>query len=155
MTVRLSRPLQALVVAAGAAVILFASPVHCGALSERSNPDFTCKLRHKTTNIDSLRRYPPGIRAFLKKQYEPMADRGQPFNDTDVVTHPAPFARFIRGGKTGPYWFLWYEHGGIAYWKKVEVLEVSRGGKMGAVANAMVNTGSLCAATDHLLDGLR
>ena len=139
----------------GAVAILFATPARCGSLTQNANPAFTCKLRHKTTNIDSLRRYPPNIRSYLKKQFEPMADRGQPFNDTDVVTHPAPFARFIRGGKAGSYWFLWYEHGGIAYWKKIEIFEVGRHGSVGAVANAMANSGSLCAATDHLLDGLR
>jgi hypothetical protein len=154
MTKRSRAHVKNFAVLAGAVAILFATSIECGAWSD-SNPDFTCKLRHRSTNIDSLRRYPPNIRAYLKKQFEPMADRGQFYNNTDVVTRPAPFARFIRGGKAGAYWFLWYEHGGIAYWKKVEVFGVGHGGRVASVANAMVNSGNLCAATDHLLDGLK
>jgi hypothetical protein len=137
---------------AGAVGILIATPIHCGALSGAPpNPDFICRLKHKATDIDSLRRYPRPIRVFIAKSFEPMADRDQPYNNTDVVTHPAPFARFIRGGKSGRHWFLWFEHGGISYWKKVAIFD----GGVRPEIEATASSNDLCATTDSLLDRLK
>lgn len=113
-----------------------------------ANPDFTCKLTHPSTTISSMRRLPKAIRAYIKDKAGAMVDRGQFFNSGDVVTKPAPFNRFIRGGKIGAdHWYLWYEHGGFAYWKQIALFD-----KKGAVT-AEAHGGDLCAQTDALLNG--
>ncbi len=73
--------------------------------------------------VDSLKALPAAVRAAVG----PMADRGEDFNPTDVIIKPAPGRRFIRAGETGGRWFVWYEQGGIAYWKQILILD---GGKV-------------------------
>ena len=85
------------------------------ATAANPDPDISCKFRHASKSVASLAKMPGPIRAFVSAKIGPMADRGQFFNATDVVERPAPFDRFIRGGTIGQHWFLWYEHGGIAY----------------------------------------
>jgi hypothetical protein len=82
-----------------------------------------------------------------------MADRGEFFNAGDVVERPAPFDRFIRGGEIGEKWFVWYEHGGIAYWKQILIFGSDPSGTLHVIAEAH-GTGQvgLCAQTDRLLD---
>src|SRR5436190_7535255 len=86
-----------------------------GATVPSDNPDFTCTLSHPARNVNSLRLLPSPLRSYIKAKIGPMADRGAFFNSGDVVIKPGPFDRFIRGGKVGGYWFVWYEHGGFAY----------------------------------------
>jgi hypothetical protein len=115
------------------------------------NPDFTCTLTHPSKSVNSLRRLPGPVKAYVKAHVGAIADRGQFFNSGDVVTRPAPFNRFIRGGSIGDKYFLWYEHGGFAYWKQIVLLD-----RQGAVAAEMHGggAGGMCAQTDALLLGM-
>jgi hypothetical protein len=49
-----------------------------------------------------------------------VADRGQPFNHTDVVDQQLPMRRFLVAGHDGRTWLVAVEHGGRGY--SVEVL---------------------------------
>ena len=72
---------------------------------------------------------PPGVRqAFAEKaklsQFH-MADPGQPFQLTCIVTTPdLPGRRLIFAGISPGYCFIHYEHGGIAYGCDVELFRL-------------------------------
>ena len=92
---------------------------------------------------------------YIKEKVGPIADRGEYFNAGDVVVKPAPFNRFIRGGTIGDYAFLWYEHGGIAYWKQIVILKAGKGGAPRVVAEAHGGGAEgMCSQTDVLVGKL-
>jgi hypothetical protein len=132
-----------------AAALAFGS----AAANPSANPDFTCTLRHKTHDVESLKQLPASIRTLLRGQIGVMADRGEPFNATDVISQPAPANRFIRGGQVGARWFVWYEHGGIAYWKQILIFGSDPSGTPHVIARA-IGRGDLCRQTDGLVAGL-
>jgi len=120
---------------------------------EPVNPDFTCTLSHRSTSMDSLKKLPGPIQKALHDRVGEMADRGEFFNAGDVVQHPAPFDRFIRGGEIGERWYVWYEHGGIAYWKQILIFGSDPSGTPRVIGEAHgVGQSGLCAQTDYLLD---
>lgn len=112
-----------------------------------------CVLKHASHDVLSLRQLPQSIRDALIKQAGEMADRGAFFNATDVVVKPAPFSRFIRAGHTQGTWYVWYEHGGIAYWRQVVLFVIDPAGHVHTSANQTAHGQDLCAMTDALLDG--
>ena len=91
--------------------------------------------------------------AALAGALPPIADSGSPFNSTDSVLDPSlPFRRLIRAGHRGDDWFLWYEHGGLAYYWQVVVARVD-GDRVTTLADAGTVSGTLCAVTDGALAG--
>jgi len=114
-----------------------------------SNPDLTCSFGMPAARMDSLKALPPELRQALQATAGGMADRGEFFNAGDVVSKPAPFNRFIRAGAIGEYWFVWYEHGGFAYWKQIVVF--GREYALHIVANQRATTRDLCAETERLI----
>ncbi len=113
-------------------------------------PDANCRLRHSELRVYSLAKLPANIRQALIAIAGPMADRGQPFNATDVVTKRAPFNRFIRADAYSEYWSVWYEHGGIAYWKQIVILDQEIGLHLATQQRA--TSPDLCADTDRIYD---
>jgi hypothetical protein len=139
-----------------AAALVFAGLLAAGcttgdAKATNDNPDFTCKLMHASRSVSSLRGLPAPIRAYLRDKVGPMADRGAFFNAGDVVIKPGPFDRFIRGGQAAGHWFVWYEHGGFAYWKQIVIFRIDAKGKAWPSAEAHGGA-DLCSDTDALLD---
>jgi len=112
-----------------------------------------CLLKHPSHDVLSLKELPDNIRAALTKLAGGMADRGAFFNAGDAVTTPAPFNRFIRAGETQGKWYVWYEHGGIAYWHQIVVFVIDPSGTVHTETNQISRNASLCEATDALLDG--
>jgi hypothetical protein len=112
-----------------------------------------CVLKHASHDVLSLKKLPANIRDALTKLAGGMADRGQFFNATDVVVKPAPFNRFIRGGETQGKWYVWYEHGGIAYWRQIVLFAIDPSGTVHVEKNITARGADLCEATDALLDG--
>ena len=112
-----------------------------------------CALKHASNDVLSLKKLPQSIRDALIRQAGEMADRGAFFNATDVVVKPAPFSRFIRAGYTQGTWYVWYEHGGIAYWRQVVLFMIDPAGHVHTSANQIAHGQDLCAMTDALLDG--
>lgn len=115
------------------------------------DPNLSCTLRHGGARVDSLKRLPQPVRAALKKLAGDMADRGEFFNAGDVVSKPAPFNRFIRGGIADGHWYVWYEHGGIAYWHHVVIFAADPYAT--PLFNGRSTIADLCAMTDGMLDG--
>lgn len=139
------------IIALTLAAVLAAGCTTADAKVPADNRDFTCRLEHASRSVHSLRQLPAPIRIYIKDKIGPMADRGAFFNAGDVVIRPGPFDRFIRGGQADGHWFLWYEHGGFAYWKQIVIFRITADGKARANAESR-GGGDLCAATDALLD---
>lgn len=130
----------------------------CGvanAATPPADPNWTCVPRHPSTRVDSLKKIPLPIRITLRRIAGAMADRGEFFNDSDDVSRPAPFSRFIRGGEIGTRWFVWYEHGGRSYSRIVVLFGADGSGKTVVLIDRPAKTPDLCAMTDDLLDGMR
>ena len=91
----------------------------------------------------------------LRQLIGPIAEVGAPFNSTDAILDPTlPGRRMIRAGHVEDDWFVWYEHGGIAYfWQAVVARVPSDGGPATALANAETISDTLCAVTDGALAG--
>ncbi|MBL6853519.1 MAG: hypothetical protein ISS15_14320 [Alphaproteobacteria bacterium] len=112
-----------------------------------------CVLKHPSKDTLSLKTLPHGIRDALMKLAGGMADRGAFFNATDAIVKPGPFQRFIRAGETQGAWYVWYEHGGLAYWRQIVLFMVDPSGHVHMSANESAHGRDLCEVTDALLDG--
>ena len=140
-----------------AAAVLAAMALASGAARAANPADatleeaFACHLAHSSKSVASLEKMPEPIRTYISQHIGPMADRGEPFNATDVVMTPRPANRFIRGGEIGERWFLWYEHGGIAYYRNVILFGSDPSGTPHVIATEQgLWTDNLCALTDAL-----
>jgi hypothetical protein len=67
--------------------------------------------------VDDLRKIEPQVLAAFHAKVRPweIANRGKPFNATDVAIHNWPMRRFVLAGSAPGVWFILYEHGGIGY----------------------------------------
>lgn len=67
--------------------------------------------------VDDLKKIDPQVLAVFYSKVRPeyIANRGEKFNSTDVVTENLPARRFVLAGNASRIWFILYEHGGIAY----------------------------------------
>ena len=92
------------------------------------------------------------LRPATPNRFGPMADRGEFFNSTDVIMKPGPANRFIRGGEIGERWYLWYEHGGIAYYRNIVLFSSDPSGTPHIIGEEQgLWIDNLCALTDALL----
>lgn len=121
--------------------------------------DFACKFHHRVQEIGSFAALPAAIQEYLKPKFnfdDPhmggIAPKGGKWNASDAVSEDAPFRRFMRAGHTGNKWFLWWERGGIAYWREFAVFALD-GGKVAVVAHANLPSDNPCTATEAALDG--
>ena len=120
------------------------------------DPNLACSFAHPATSVRTLKDVPDWMRGYIHDHVGAMADAGAPFNATDVVTRSLPFNRFIRGGKVGAYWYLWFEHGGFAYWKQIDVVSPPNAdGKVmrEGTSDRLVGP-TMCATTDAIVDTL-
>lgn len=132
------------------ALLMFsAAPVRADDISR----DLACEFRHPVVEIESVDSFPNPVRAFLRAKLGEMAKRGAYFNATDVITQPAPSRRFIRAGRSGDIWFLWYEHGGIAYNRNIVLLAWRRADAAPRLVTIASYAGNPCSQTDAFLDG--
>jgi hypothetical protein len=96
---------------------------------------------------DSLKALPPHLRKLVQDNAGVMADRGEFFNATDNIVKPGPARRFIRAGESGGRSFLWYDQGGIAFYKQILVFDDTH-----VVAQSRGSwRDNLCSETDRLL----
>jgi hypothetical protein len=131
------------------------------ALADDVSTDLACKFHHGVSEVGSFDAMPPAIVSLVRGKMhagdlpngEIMAPRGGDFNATDVITNPkAPGRRFIRAGHAGDIWFLWYEHGGIAYTKNIAVIALKPDGPH-LFAFVEYFSQNPCVLTDAVLDG--
>jgi hypothetical protein len=117
-----------------------------------SDIDVICTLHHPTSQPNSLDKLPGSLKSWIKSAIGPMADRGQPFDSTDVVTG-LPGTRFLRAGRFGNYWFLMFEQGGITYSKRIVLLHLDL--ELTQVADkTYAPTDDPCPLVDALLDSV-
>ena len=67
--------------------------------------------------VNDLKKIDPEVLNLFYSKVRPdyIANRGEPFNSTDVIVSDHPARRFVLAGSAQGIWFLLYEHGGIAY----------------------------------------
>ncbi|MBV8977624.1 MAG: hypothetical protein JOZ13_09630, partial [Alphaproteobacteria bacterium] len=76
--------------------------------------DLTCRLHHRVSaELNALTKTPQFLQDYVASSIGPMAERGEAFNETDVHLQGLPNARFVRAGRAGNEWYLWYERGGF------------------------------------------
>ena len=115
--------------------------------------DFICTLHHPTSQLNELAKLPGSLKSWIASTIGPMADRGQPFNSTDVVTKGLPATRFLRAGQFGNYWFLMFERGGFGYSKHILLLHLDL--ELSQVADKTYTAqGDPCPMVDALLDSV-
>jgi hypothetical protein len=121
------------------------------AIPANATPNTRCELVTPVQEVSSVSQLPSAPRNLVG----PIADVGAPFNNTDSVTDPSlPFRRMIRAGHRSGDWFVWYEHGGIAYFWQAVVARVSGGGAdVTTLANAGTVSDTLCTLTDGVYVG--
>jgi hypothetical protein len=74
-----------------------------------------CAVTRTTVFYDRLADILPEIQKDVLKRGA-VAEAGRPFNRTDAIEDASlPFRRFVRAGHSGNTWFVWLEHGGLAY----------------------------------------
>lgn len=114
-------------------------------------PNTHCVLTTPVQEVASVNQLPPALRTLVG----PIADVDAPFNSGDAVRDPSlPFRRMIRAGHQDDVWFVWYEHGGIAYFWQAVVARVSGGGNdVKTLANAGTISDTLCTLTDGVYAG--
>lgn len=103
-----------------------------GATSARDSP-LGDLLRSKYRMAKTVDQIPQPVRTALFRlmKYDPrLANPAERFNATDVVDSRFPMRRLISAGGTDSSWFVYYEHGGRGYIRRVVLFTV----KAGAVA---------------------
>jgi hypothetical protein len=85
--------------------------------------------------VDDLNKIDPEVLAAFHEKVpaREIANRGERFNSTDVVTDKLPFRRLVFAGNAPGIWFILYEHGGIAYYHNLVVF--TQDGKWRIVAS--------------------
>jgi hypothetical protein len=87
----------------------------------------------------SIAELPAAIRSLLEARIpEGIAAVGTPYNATDAITDESlPSRRLLGAGRTGPIWFVWYEHGGRGYHQHLALLR-SEGASVEVVASSVI-----------------
>lgn len=75
-----------------------------------------CLFDEPDLRVERKSGLPPEVLAGVVRAFAPtrIADAGEYFESTDVVSGKYPQARFLRAYFVRDTWFLWYERGGIA-----------------------------------------
>jgi len=85
----------------------------------------------------------------------PMVEAGQPYNFSDAVEDGAlPFQRFVRGGRKGEVWFVWYEQGGMTHSDHVLGWFPYVSAPEPSLVLGTALSGNPCAAIDAVLSGV-
>jgi hypothetical protein len=82
---------------------------------------------HRFQEVATLEKLPPAIRSALgvdRPGTAGVADRGRPFNETDVTYREIPFRRLVTAGRDGDTWIVAIERGGRAYGMQGMVFEL-------------------------------
>jgi len=128
-------------------------------------PDASCTFRHPIVEVDSINQVPQNLQNYMLANMDQqaredakfewhivMAPRGSFFNSTDAIVPGFPSRRFVRAGHMGQEWFVWYETGGIAYFKNMLLAHVPYRGPPRVRAFLSWRNEDPCAVTDALLD---
>ncbi len=140
-------------------VFAFALVTGCASDAGTQPGSLSCKFRQSVQEVNSFEAMPMAVQDNLKPRFnfdDPhtggIAPRDGKWNATDVVMEDAPFRRFIRAGHAGDKWFLWWERGGIAYWREFAVFALA-GGNVIVMAHGNLPPDNPCVATEAAMDG--
>lgn len=88
-------------------------PLLLAAMPGEEPPPPECAVTFATRFYHRLADMPEEIRADLAS-HGPIADAGEPFEETDFITDASlPGRRFVLGGVSDGKWFVWVDHGGF------------------------------------------
>jgi hypothetical protein len=137
--------------------VLFAAPLllplgGMGPMPPRVD-DVACKFRAPVEEVESYKKLPAPVRAFVEKQFGAMADKGEAYNRTLADSGKGPPRRFLRGGHAGNGWFIWYKQGGIGLTTHIFAFDAKPGRPPRELGRKMffANQQDPCALTDELL----
>lgn len=90
--------------------------------------------------VNDLKKIDPEILNLFYSKVRPdyIANRGEPFNSTDVIVNDRPARRFVLAGSGQGIWFILYEHGGIAYHHDLVIFSKNGHWQIAAVAQGTV-----------------
>lgn len=138
-------------------------PLSAAAGKERNLPDMPrlapCNIKADVM-ASSMRALPAPVRSELLSFFAPdrgIADAGESYNSTDVITGSVPGRRFLRAYRAGPTWIVWYESGGLMTMHHVIAIRSeasSRGQVAYRVQPGTSLGGNLCAASKAILAGV-
>jgi hypothetical protein len=103
---------------------------------------------HSTRAIEELAGLPEAVRDALGL----IADKGQPFNGSDVLVFGQPSRRFVSATQTGTLYFVWYLQGGFFLSTRVVVYRLEAGAAEATVVRRELASRA-CELVDELLDG--
>ncbi len=101
---------------------LLGAAVTMAACQSKSIPDRVEWRGYAFQEVRSLTELPPALRTELgadRSGPEGIADRGRPFNPTDVMVGNLPGRRFLTAGRDGETWLVAQERGGRARYLEV------------------------------------
>jgi hypothetical protein len=115
---------------------LFLGPA-AGAASD--TPPLLVFAQQPAQGLAGLTELPAPIQSLLEARIpEGIAAVGAPYNATDYITDESlPSRRLLGAGRTGPLWFVWYEHGGRGYHQHLVLLRSSGSASAEVVASAV------------------
>jgi hypothetical protein len=93
--------------------------------------------------VQALEQIPAPVLKALQARFKDnrrLADRGQPFDATDVVSG-LPTRRLVLAGYTSTEWFVTYEHGGRGHHLDVIVLDVRQAAPHPVSVTPLLNVG--------------
>lgn len=104
--------------------------------------------------VERLADLPAPLRAYFEEREMSLADAGQPFQSTDLVSYPPlPTRSFVRAYHDGDRWAVWFEHGGRGFHWHIAGFRISRTSPAKARAVGDLS-GEACAATKAILGGV-
>ncbi len=120
-----------------------------------------CVFDEPDLRVERKSGLPPEVLAGVAKAFAPIgiADVGEYFESTDVISGKYPQARFLRAYLVRDTWFLWYERGGIALSRFsiafVQMRDANTRIMVWAPAPGSLFVDNLCAGTKAYLAGVR
>lgn len=114
-----------------------------------------CTVTRATVFYDRLADLPPEIQKEILAQGD-VADPDRPFNRTDAIEDSTvPFRRLVRAGSSGGSWFVWLEHGGLAYHYDIfGFLPLHKAKGPPQLVMTAAFTGEPCVAINAILNGV-
>lgn len=140
------------------AALLLAAPLAllCGGAAPppaQSPDDTSCKFRKPVEEFDAYAKLPARVREFVEHQMGAMAEKNAPYNRTMAQGVNVPSRRFLRAGRQGSRWFIWFKQGGIAMTTHIYVFDWPKPmAKLREVGRRLYFAGQdPCALTEELL----
>jgi hypothetical protein len=111
-----------------------------------------CAAPNGVTAYHSVKRLPPWLAQTLKSEFGYLAEPGESFDATDVVTTGNP-NRLIFAWNAGDAWLVARERGGIAYSDPIQKFTLA-GGRVKLVAERSAIPNTVCSIAHAMMKGM-